>query len=579
MTTTSASDESGARDPDAAPTPRFALPVRMLAGVAGPMVCVQLSVTVVMLRATELPLRTVAAITITGLACAALAGASAYRAGRSAARRLRAVIGLMQRVEEGDYRVQLDAGAVDEIGVLVQGANRLVTAAAAHEKRILENALMDPLTGLYNRTLITDRIRAAIADAQRTKARFCVVVLDLDRFKVVNDTLGHGTGDVLLREVARRLRNAVRESDCVARLGGDEFVLLLPGGLDVATEIADRIQRAMAAPLHNGDQTIDIGASIGIAAYPSHGQDDATLLRHADAAMYRAKHQRLGCSVFDGDTHEVQRGYLSMLGELRRALAQRQFELEYQPKLDLRSGLTVGVEGLVRWNHPVRGRVPPNEFIPFAEQTGIMRDITRWVVAEGARFAAESARAGLDLRVSVNVCAQDIQNPDFCAAVGEIIAQERVEPGRLCLEITESGVVSETEAAVRNLTAIAGWGVRLSVDDFGTGYATLKQLQRLPVHELKVDRSFVSGLHANRGNESIVRATIELARQLGLSVVAEGVETVAELRALAALGCDEAQGYYLSKPMPASEVTSWVTMRHSLHASSRELYFEMLTSR
>lgn len=170
--------------------------------------------------------------------------------------------------------------------------------------------------------------------------------------------------------------------------------------------------------------------------------------------MYRAKHQRLGCCVFDGDSHEVQRGYLSMLGELRRALAERQF-IEYQPKLDLRSGLTVGVEGLVRWNHPVRGRVPPNEFIPFAE-TGIMRDITRWVIAEGARFAAESARAGLDLRVSVNVCAQDIQGPDFCAAVGEIIAQERVEPGRL-LEITESGVVSETEAAVRNLTTIAGW--------------------------------------------------------------------------------------------------------------------------
>jgi EAL domain-containing protein (putative c-di-GMP-specific phosphodiesterase class I) len=243
----------------------------------------------------------------------------------------------------------------------------------------------------------------------------------------------------------------------------------------------------------------------------------------------------------------------------------------------MKNGLIVGVEGLVRWRHPTRGLVPPNEFIPFAEQTGFMREITQWVIAEGARFAAELASAGLDLRVSVNVSAQDIEGDGFCRNIGATLLQHRLKPRRLCLEITESGVLSETETALRNLQRISSQGVALSVDDFGTGYATLKQLQRLPVQELKIDRSFVSGLPANRGNQSIVRATIDLAKQLGLTVVAEGVETATELRMLATMGCDEVQGYFLSKPMPASEVVDWVQDRHALHSSSRDLYYEMLT--
>jgi EAL domain-containing protein (putative c-di-GMP-specific phosphodiesterase class I) len=220
--------------------------------------------------------------------------------------------------------------------------------------------------------------------------------------------------------------------------------------------------------------------------------------------------------------------------------------------------------------------VPPGEFIPFAEQTGFMREITRWVAQEGARFAGELAVRGLKIGVSVNVSAQDIENPTFSAGIEEIVRVNQLEPGRLTLEITESGLLSETDAALTNLQSIAALGVKLAVDDFGTGYATLKQLQKLPVHELKIDRSFVSGMNQNRGNQTIVRSTIDLAKQLGLRVTAEGVETIAELRALAAMGCDEIQGYYLAKPMQVGDVISWIEMRHTLYASSREAYFRML---
>jgi EAL domain-containing protein (putative c-di-GMP-specific phosphodiesterase class I) len=370
----------------------------------------------------------------------------------------------------------------------------------------------------------------------------------------------------------------VREGDTVARLGGDEFVLLLAGDVETAKEVSQRILQAMREPLKSNGQLIDIGISLGIAMYPDHGQDEASLLRHADVAMYRSKRSQAGVVVFDGDPREVRRSYLSMLGELRTALDKNQFELDYQPKLDLKSGLIVGVEGLLRWKHPTRGRVPPGEFIPFAEQTGFMREITRWVLAEGARFAAQMQRAGLNLRVSVNVAAQDIQSPDFYDMVREVLNETKLEPKNLCLEITESGMVSEAESALKNLLEIGKLGVALSVDDFGTGYATLKQLQELPVDELKIDRSFVSGMHQNRGNQSIIRATIELAKQLGLSVVAEGVETVRELRALAAMGCDEVQGYYVAKPMSPADLVTWIEMRHALYASSRANYFEMLTA-
>jgi diguanylate cyclase (GGDEF)-like protein len=560
--------------------PRFGLAARFAITVALAMLFVQGAALYVagsvfgassgQIRGVLLP---TAAITV------ASAALIAWWLGRRVAGRLAGItraIGHARRAEGRELRVKRTA---DEIGSLVESVNGLADSAARRERRILASALSDSLTGLPNRALLVDRIRQMVAASQRSRGGFAVALLDLDRFKFVNDTLGHATGDLLLREVARRLRATVRESDTVARLGGDEFVLLMAGGVDSAREVSRRVLEAMRTPFRCSDQLIDIGVSIGIALYPEHGEDDVTLLRHADSAMYGAKRTRSGERVFDGDAGAVQRSYLSLLSEMRAALEGGQFVLEYQPKLAVRTGLIAGFEGLVRWNHPVRGRVTPNEFIPFAEQTGFMRELTQWVIASGARFTRVLADAGLNLTVALNVSALDVENPAFGREVLETLRSQPIDPKRLCLEITESGVVSESDAALKNLLAISRLGVRLSVDDFGTGYSTLKQLQQLPVDELKIDRSFVAGIHRNRGNLTIVRSTVELGKQLGLKVVAEGVETVEELRCLARLGCDEVQGYYLSRPMPEAEVVGWVEMRHALYVGARESYFEMLAGR
>ena len=557
--------------------PRFTLPFTLALSVALPLVLAQIIGVVAAFTMGTVPMSALLAVIVPSVLGTVLASILIYRRTQKVCSRLSVITSEISRLQDGDYRIRLKEVIADEIGQIAQAVNQLAAAATAREKRLMENALVDPLTGLHNRSLLTDRIRSSIALAHRTKGKFSVAVLDLDRFKIVNDTLGHATGDRLLKEVARRLKESVRDSDTVARLGGDEFVLLLHGGADAALEVGNRIVESMAEPMRFNDQLIDVGVSMGIAVYPEHGQDDATLLRHADKAMYRAKQQQLGPSVFDGDSRQLQRGLLTMHGELRDALRRGQFELFYQPQLKMRTGLICGLEGLVRWRHSQKGLVPPNEFIPFAEQSGFMRELTPWVVAEGAKFAASLIRAQLQLRVSVNVSAQDIESEDFCSKVTAIMQEHKLPAGVLCLEITETGVLSETETALRNLQTISDLGVLLSVDDFGTGYATLKQLQRLPLNEMKIDRSFVSGLQQNRGNMSIVRATIDLAKQLELTVVAEGVETVTELRTLARMGCDEVQGYFLSKPLPANEIVDWVKARHQLHASSREMYFEMLT--
>lgn len=509
---------------------------------------------------------------------AVLVVVSAYFFGRQLASRTKMISEALERTQSGDYRLRLKPGPSDELGILSRRTNLLSSSAEVREKRITESALTDALTGLPNRALLTNRLEQSIRVAERERRNFSVALIDLDRFKWVNDTLGHDAGDVLLIEVSRRLKATVRTSDTVARLGGDEFVLLMGGGQDSANAVAKHVLDAMKTPARLGDQMVDIGMSIGIAVYPEHGTNTLALMRHADAAMYSAKRKQAGRSVYEGESRSERPSAdaLSMLGEMRSALENKQFVLDYQPKLDLNTGLIKSLEGLVRWNHPKRGRIPPNDFIPLAEQTGFMRELTFWVVAEGTRFAARLARAQLETQVSVNVSAQDIENPEFAVSIDKILKHERLDPVRLCLEITESGVLSETENALNNLNAIARLGVRLSVDDFGTGYSSLKQLQNLPVNELKIDRAFISGMHQNQDNATIVRSTIDMGRQLGLRVVAEGVETVEELRALAKMGCDEVQGYYLSKPLAGTDVITWIQMRHSLHDNSREEYFRML---
>ncbi|MEZ5741839.1 MAG: EAL domain-containing protein [Burkholderiaceae bacterium] len=441
-------------------------------------------------------------------------------------KRIEAVAWLLERTQEGEYTIRTKPSRSDELGLLERRANLLSSSAEVREKRITESAMTDSLTGLPNRALLTNRLDHLIGAAKRDRTEFALALIDLDRFKWVNDTLGHDAGDILLREVARRLKATVRTSDTVARLGGDEFVLLLQGGLASAQAVVHHVLEAMKVPLKLQGQVVDIGLSVGIAVYPEHGKDALSLMRLADAAMYRAKRKQAGQPEAASDTPASQparnRETLSMVGEMRRALANREFLLEYQPKLDLNTGLIRSLEGLVRWKHPKRGMVSPGEFIPMAEQTGFMRELTRWVVVEGAVFASKLATEGLEVSVSINVSAIDIEHPAFAETVSAIVREHKLEPGRLCLEITESGVLSETENALNNLRNLAKLGVKLSVDDFGTGYSSLSQLQKLPVDELKVDRSFVHGMMTNRGNATIVNSTIELGRQLGLNVVAEG---------------------------------------------------------
>jgi diguanylate cyclase (GGDEF)-like protein len=422
-------------------------------------------------------------------------------------------------------------------------------------------------------------MKRALREAKEKQSEFSVAVIDLDRFKWVNDTLGHAAGDKMLKEVAKRLRATVPPTDTVARLGGDEFVLVLTGDLESAQGFAKEILSVMSEPMQLEHQLVDIGMSIGIAAFPQHGLDSLSLMRHADAAMYSAKRQQAGRSTYDGsdETNEkVSSRYLSILGEMRHALKHDQFYLEYQPKLNLDSGLIRGLEGLVRWDHPKRGFINPIEFVPVAEQTGFMRELTGWVVTDGIRFAAKLAESDLSIRVSVNVSVQDIESAEFVSVVRGALEQHKADPTMVCLEVTETGVLSETENALKNLREISKLGVQISVDDFGTGYASLQQLQRLPVDELKIDRSFVTGMNTNRENATIVASTIEMGHQLGLNVVAEGVETVNEMRALARMGCNDIQGFYLARAMPESEVISWIQMRHALHDSSREDYFKAL---
>jgi diguanylate cyclase (GGDEF)-like protein len=493
-------------------------------------------------------------------------------------RRIDRILAVLERTQVGDYSERVPVGLHDDIGMLARRVNLLVATSAAREKRILESALLDALTGLPNRTLLTERIRHSLAISARTRGRFAVAVIDLDRFKIINDSLGHSTGDAVLREVARRLRTTVRDSDTVARIGGDEFVLLLHGGRESVREVARRILEAMKPPLEHRGQSIEIGMSIGIAMHPDHGANDRTLLLHADTAMYRAKRRRGGFEIYDPDSVQEpqQRSYMEILAELRTALDAGQIALDWQPRLDLSSGLICGIEGLLRWNHPTRGKLHPADFLPAAERTGYMRELTRWVVQQGTRFSAALGERGLDLVVSLNVAAMDIESKEFAGTIAQILREGRMRPERLSLEITEKGLASNSEQSCRNLEELSRLGVRVSLDDFGTGLSTIEQMQKLHLKEVKIDRSFVTGMNQNRANQQIVRSMIDLGKQLGVRVVGEGVESVTEMRELASMGCNEIQGYYIAKPMNADEAIAWVEMRHALYTSSREQYFKSL---
>jgi diguanylate cyclase len=443
------------------------------------------------------------------------------------------------------------------IGALAWRYQRAKSQAA---ERFAYQALHDPLTALPNRILLRDRTDQAIRGADRELVPAALLLLDLDRFKEVNDTLGHHYGDQLLIQVGQRLRTALRQVDTVARLGGDEFAVLLPkiATAEGAVAVASKLQAALEEPFLLEGLTVDVEASIGLALYPDHGNDAEELLQHADIAMYTAKETHAGFVLFDPtlDQHSPRR--LALLGELRRAIERHQLVLHYQPKVDAHTRQVLGVEALVRWQHPTHGLIPPGEFIPLAEHTGLITPLTHYVLDAALRQCRAWRQAGHELSIAVNVSARRLLDLAFPDEVAGLLAHWEVPARLLVVEITESTIMTDPQHALEVLSRLHNMGVQLAIDDFGTGYSSMAYLKNLPVHELKVDRSFVSQMTSNTNDAVIVRSTVDLGRNLGLRVVAEGVEDQTTMRELDALGCDAIQGYYVSRPVPADDLLIWL---------------------
>lgn len=479
---------------------------------------------------------------------------------RSVARPLAQTAWLARDIANGKMDSPLPPAGRDEVGLLVRAIDHMRGSLIEREARIAQLAFRDALTGLANRTLFRERLTQALASAGRTGHPLSVLLLDLDRFREVNEILGHHVGDQLLVQVASRISaELARSSDTVARLGGDEFAVLLPTqNGDEAQEVARRLLAALETPLALSGQTVDLGGSIGIASFPRDANEASALMARADIAMYVAKHSRSGYARFVPDMEHSSERALGLLSDLRRAVEENQLTLVFQPKIRIDTGLCEAAEALVRWRHPARGSVSPAEFIPFAERTGFIRSITAWVLRQALQQSARWQSQGLSVTISVNVSTRDLAQQDLADLVQAELQSASVAPSRLCLEITEGAIMEDPVRALSALHALHEMGVRLSIDDFGTGYSSLAYLKKLPVDELKIDRSFVVDLDSDSDDEAIVRATVDLAHNMGLQVVAEGVETQSVLQRLQAIGCDEAQGYFLSRPLRVTDFAAWL---------------------
>jgi diguanylate cyclase (GGDEF)-like protein len=440
---------------------------------------------------------------------------------------------------------------------------RLVATASKRLRRQSEEnrrlALFDTLTALPNRTLFLDRAEQAILAAKRRPAEVAVLILDIDRFKEINDTLGHAAGDYLLTQVEPRIRPVLREGDTIARFGADEFAVLLPhlDSTDTATNVARRLRRALDQPILIEDLPLAVEATVGIAVAPEHADSAELLLRRADVALHVAKAAKSGFEVYSAKIDAHSKPRLSLLGELGRGIADGELVLHYQPQLDAVSTRLQRVEALVRWDHPTRGLLPPAEFLPLAEQTRLIRPLTHWVIEHALADWRRWQDDGLDIGIGVNLSARSLGDDEFPVELAALLAEHGAPPGTLTLELTESAVMADPFRAASILGRLSRMGVRLALDDFGTGYSSLAYLKRLPVDELKIDRSFVAHMAADADDAAIVRSTIELARSLRLSTVAEGVETTAALATLRSFGCESVQGFLFGRPVPADETREW----------------------
>ncbi len=455
-----------------------------------------------------------------------------------------------------------------EICSLADGFNDMTCELKDLYATLEKMAFTDTLTQLPNRSLFFDRLSQSVLLNRRHSAPFAVFVMDIDRFKLINDILGHNIGDIILQETSERLKKVIRETDTIARLGGDEFAALLPRVTDVsgANIVVKRISAALNKPVSVKGHNLKVGVSIGIVMHPHHGDDGNELLQRAEVAMYHAKDHQQGHAFYspDIDPHSIHE--LTLETELKDAIEKDELQLHYQPKIELGTRRVYGVEALVRWTHPERGFIPPDSFIPMAEQTGLIHPLTQRVLRRALTQGARWQRNGIDLNVAVNLSAHSLRDANLTEMVQEELRQAGINPNSLTLEITESAVMADPKLALATLTKLDEMGVRMSVDDFGTGYSSLAYLKRLPVDEIKIDRSFVMEMDKDKNDEVIVRSTIDLAHNMGLKVVAEGIENETAWDMLSELGCDLGQGYFMCRPCDAQTLEEW------LNSSAWKLY-------
>ncbi|HEX5806268.1 MAG TPA: EAL domain-containing protein [Macromonas sp.] len=467
----------------------------------------------------------------------------------------------------------------DEVRVLEELVGNLAYGIAAlradvarqnYAQRLEHHANHDVLTGLANRNLLSDRLKQAIAAAHRNRHMVAVLLFDLDNFKVINDSLGHASGDALLQVVAARMQASVRETDTVARLGGDEFVMVMPDVQQVedAAVVARKVHDALAQPFDVAGQRMYIGASIGISLYPQDGEHEEVLLKNVDLAMYRAKQRGRGNYCFyTEEMNALNQERQQMDGELRHALERGEFVLHYQPKVNVDSGAIIGAEALLRWRHPERGLVSPAKFIPLAEETGLIVPIGQWALQEACRQNVAWQQAGFGpIRIAVNLSARQFRTQDLVGMVSQVLQATGMDPAYLELEITESVVMHDVADVIHTLLELKALGLHISLDDFGTGYSSLNYLRRFPLDTLKIDQSFVKGIASSANDTTIIQSIIALAHSLKLGVIAEGVETPEQAVFLRAHACEEMQGYYFSKPLPEPELT--LLLERSLASSA-----------
>lgn len=446
----------------------------------------------------------------------------------------------------------------DQLSILEETFRGMADAVQNETAALEHQALHDPLTELPNRKLLNNRLQQEILRGERSTQPLIIVMSDLNHFKEINDTLGHHVGDLVLQQAGTRLFHTFRKTDTVARLGGDEFGILLPETtLDQATLLTRKVIEAFSQPFIVEGHKLSVGISLGLAEFPTHGNDVNILVQRADIAMYQAKRNNLGYAIYDPniDTHSI--GKLALMSEFRTAIDKQSLELFYQPKVDLYTGKIIGAEALLRWNHPKRGYIDPEDFIPLADQTGLIKPLTAWVMEEAVKQCVTWKDMGFDFSTSINLSVQNLHDVRLIEQTRSLIEASDLPTSCLILEITESDIMTDPVRAQETLNELNDMGITLSIDDFGTGYSSLSYLKQLPVEEIKIDRSFVMEMVEDENDEVIVRATIELAHNLGLKVVAEGVKDRETWLLLRQLGCDIAQGFFICEPIPANIFTEW----------------------